>query len=265
MLLKRRILCAVLLGLFSGELVSCEKEQSNPALNEPDFQTPEYILPCDRSDPKIETCFQKTLNHLQPYLLKGIPELDLPPIEPLVIPELGMENGQGAVRVKALFSNITVFGAGNYTITKTRIDVRTYRLDLHLAFPKIELQGRYEVVGNVLLFPIQSHGDFWALFDNVLAIGRIQGAEEIRDGIRYLKVARMLVDFSLARAQFRVIDQLNGDNVIGKAMNQFLNQNANEIIEEMRPAASSSIAKHFKDFLGKAMNKIPLKVWLHDT
>lgn len=94
----------------------------------------------------------------------GIPDLDLPPIEPLIIPELGMENGQGAVRIKALFSNITVIGAGNYTISKTRIDIQTYRLDLHLAFPKIELEGRYEVVGNVLLFPIQSHGEFWALF-----------------------------------------------------------------------------------------------------
>lgn len=94
--------------------------------------------------------------------------MDLPPIEPLIIPELGMENGQGAVRVRALFSNITVIGAGNYSITKARIDVTTYRLDLHLAFPKIELQGRYEVVGNVLLFPIQSHGEFWALFGEFL-------------------------------------------------------------------------------------------------
>ncbi|XP_003690199.1 uncharacterized protein LOC100868510 [Apis florea] len=267
MLPQRRIMiCAVIFGLFSGELVSCDnKESKNVALNEPDFETPEYILPCSRSDPKIDVCFQNTLNHLQPYLLKGIPELDLPPIEPLIIPELGMENGQGAVRVRALFSNITVIGAGNYTLTKSRVDVKTYRLDIHLAFPKIELQGRYEVVGNVLLFPIQSHGEFWALFGDVQAIGRIQGAEEIRDGVRYLKVARMLVDFGLGRARFRVVDQLNGDNVIGQAMNQFLNQNAKEIIEEMRPAASASIAKHFKNFLGKALNKVPLKVWLRDT
>nr|XP_031842141.1 uncharacterized protein LOC116431201 [Nomia melanderi] len=259
-------------GLFSAllmlsiTLASCQKDSDgNPAVNEPYFETPEYIIPCSRSDPKIEACFQKTLNHLQPYLLKGIPELDLPPIEPLIIPELGMENGQGAVRIRALFSNITVIGAGNYSITKTRLDISSYRLDLHLAFPKIELEGHYEVVGNVLLFPIQSHGDFWALFGDVLAVARVQGIEEIRDGVRYLKVARMLVDFSLGRARFRVVDQLNGDNVIGQAMNQFLNQNAKEIIEEMRPAASASIAKHFKDFLGKALTKVPLKVWLSDT
>lgn len=78
-------------------------------------------------------------------------------------------------------------------------------------------------------------------------------------------LTRLLIDFSLGRARFRIIDELNGDNVIGQAMNQFLNQNAKEIIEEMRPAASSSIAKHFLSFLNTAFRKIPLKVWLRDV
>lgn len=88
----------------------------------------------------------------------------MPPIEPLVIPELKMENGQGPVRVRAYFTNITVLGAGNYTLSKVRVNISSYRLDLHLSFPKIELQGNYDINGNVLLFPIQSHGNFWALF-----------------------------------------------------------------------------------------------------
>ena len=96
--------------------------------------------------------------------MTGISDLNLPPIEPLNIPKLGMENGHGAVRVRALFSNITAYGPGNYTIGKVRVDLKTLRMDLHLAIPKIELQGKYEVAGQVLLFPIQSKGDFWALF-----------------------------------------------------------------------------------------------------
>lgn len=50
--------------------------------------------------------------------------------------------------------------------------------------------------------------------------------------------------------------------VSGEAMNQFLNNNAAEIIEEMRPAASQSIAKHFQAFINAAFTKIPLDVWL---
>ncbi|NP_001153496.1 uncharacterized protein LOC100301488 precursor [Nasonia vitripennis] len=271
--MKGRIQCTMLLLLVTyGYLVSAqvvitasEDPVTSPGDSEPDFKTPEYILPCARTDPAIDSCVQKAFNHLKPYLVEGIPELDLPPIEPLTIPELGMENGQGAVRIKALFTNITAFGPGNYSVNKVRSDLKNLRLDLHLTIPKIELQGRYEVAGNVLLFPIQSQGDFWAFFGDVAAIARVQGIEEKRDGIRYMKIARLLVDFSLGRARFRVVDQLNGNNVIGQAMNQFLNQNAKEIIEEMRPAASASIAKHFMSFLNTAFTKVPMKVWLHDT
>lgn len=90
--------------------------------------------------------------------------MQLPPIEPLTIPQLLMENGQGSVRVRALFSNITANGPGNYSINKVRVDLRTLRLDVYLSIPKMELRGQYEVAGNVLLFPIQSQGNFWALF-----------------------------------------------------------------------------------------------------
>ncbi|CAB0037349.1 unnamed protein product [Trichogramma brassicae] len=205
----------------------------------------EYVIPCSRADNKLDACIQRAFNHIRPYLVK--------------------ENGQGAVRVRALFSNITSFGAGNYSINKVRSDLRTLRFDLHLGIPKIELNGQYDINGNVLLFPIQSQGDFWAMFGDVHAIARVQGVEEKRNGVRYMKIGRLLIDFNLAKARFRINDKVNGNNVIGQAMNQFLNQNAKEIIEEMRPAASASIAKHFISFLNQAFTQMPMKVWLHDT
>lgn len=80
-----------------------------------------------------------------------------------------------------------------------------------------------------------------------------------------MRISRLLVDFNLARVRFRIMDHVNGNNVIGQAMNQFLNQNSKEIIEEMKPAASVSIAKHFKEFLNSAFSKLPIKIWMHDT
>lgn len=106
---------------------------------------------------------------------------------------------------------------------------------------------------------------FCYILGDVEGIARIQGVEEVRNGIRYLNIVRLLIDFNLGRVRFRIMDHLNGDNVIGQAMNQFLNQNAKEIIEEMRPAASASIAKYFKEFLNTAFGKLPMKIWMHDT
>ncbi|KAL7294599.1 protein takeout-like [Trichogramma pretiosum] len=263
--LQWTLLIVALVNLVNGQVVVQSPTASGPGSLEPEFETPEYVIPCSRADNKLDACIQRAFNHIRPYLVKGIPELSLPPIDPLVIPELKIENGQGAVRVRALFSNITSFGAGNYSINKVRSDLRTLRFDLHLGIPKIELNGQYDINGNVLLFPIQSQGDFWAMFGDVHAIARVQGVEEKRNGVRYMKIGRLLIDFNLAKARFRINDKVNGNNVIGQAMNQFLNQNAKEIIEEMRPAASASIAKHFISFLNQAFTQMPMKVWLHDT
>lgn len=80
----------------------------------------EYILPCSQSDPQLDNCIKNSFNHLRPYLSQGIPELGVPPVEPLFIDRLVMENSAGPVRVTAAFNNITVFGPSNYTITKIR-------------------------------------------------------------------------------------------------------------------------------------------------
>ncbi|XP_014245600.1 circadian clock-controlled protein-like [Cimex lectularius] len=226
--------------------------------------TPAFIKPCRKDDPDINGCLKHAFDHLRPYLSKGIPEIKLQSIEPLKIPKMTMDNGNGAVRVRAQFNNITVYGATNYTIIDVKGNVTSYKLDLTLGIPRIEVTGSYDVNGNVLLFPVRSRGDFWAMFSNITGVGKIYGKEVVKSGIKFMKTEKLLVDFKLARSRFRIRDHLNGNNVIGEAMNQFLNQNANEIIEEMKPAAAAAIGKHFKAFLNGAFLQVPIPVWLKE-
>lgn len=107
--------------------------------------------------------------------------------------------------------------------------------------------------------------DYFFFSGDVVALAKVQGIEEVRDGISYMRIARLLVDFNLGSAAFNVVDQLKINNVFGQAMNKFLNENSKEIIEEMKPAARSSIAKHFQSFLNTAFTKVPMKSWLLDN
>ncbi|XP_068629035.1 protein takeout-like [Battus philenor] len=230
--------------------------------NEKKLTLPDYLPSCNRSDPELDTCIKNSFNGLRPHLARGLVELDVPPVEPLLIDRLVMENSAGPVRVTAAFSNITVIGPSNYTVTKIRSDLKKMRIDMGLALPRIEVSGHYEVSGQVLLFPVRSQGDFWAAFMDVAAIAKIYGKEVEREGVKYMSIQRLLVDFKLKNSRFKVRDTVNHGSVIGEAMNQFLNNNAPEIIEEMRPAASVAIAKHFQTFLNAAFTKIPINHWL---
>lgn len=84
------------------------------------------MLPCSRSDPQINQCIKKSFNHLRPFLGVGLPELNVPSLEPLFVEQLSMDNDAGAVRIKALFSDILVKGSSNFTIKEVRSDVKVF-------------------------------------------------------------------------------------------------------------------------------------------
>lgn len=95
------------------------------------FYAAKYILPCSRSDPQINQCVKKSFNHLKPFLGKGLPEINVPALEPLIVEQMNMDNDAGAVRIKARFSEISAKGASNYTIREVRSDVKVQILIAH--------------------------------------------------------------------------------------------------------------------------------------
>lgn len=128
------------------------------------FLSASFIKKCSRTDPQLNACLKNSFNSLRPYLTRGIPELGVPSLEPLRIDLLQIENNAGNIRIKGLFTNIVNTGAGNFTIKEVRSDLNKLRLDLSLYIPHIQSRGRYEVLGQVLLLPIRSHGEFNAEF-----------------------------------------------------------------------------------------------------
>lgn len=82
-----------------------------------------FIQKCSRSDPQINACLRNSFNGLKPYLISGIPEIGLPPMEPLKIDALGIENNAGNIRIKGLFTNVINTGSSNFTIREVRSDI----------------------------------------------------------------------------------------------------------------------------------------------
>jgi Haemolymph juvenile hormone binding protein (JHBP) len=65
---------------------------------------------------------RNSFNGLKPYLLSGVKEINLPPMEPLKIDTLGIENNAGNIRIKGVFSNVVNAGASNFTVKEVRSD-----------------------------------------------------------------------------------------------------------------------------------------------
>lgn len=70
--------------------------------------TAPYIKVCSRNDPEINKCITNSIEQLRDKLTAGIPELDVPSIEPLLLDNLQLSRGPNSASLNANFTNIQV-------------------------------------------------------------------------------------------------------------------------------------------------------------
>lgn len=87
---------------------------------------------------------------------------------------------------------------------------------MRLTIPRVESRGKYEIIGNVLLLPVRSNGDFWAEFTDITAIIKVYGKEMTRDNDVFMHIDKLGLDFTVKNARFKVKDNVNSQNVLGK-------------------------------------------------
>lgn len=51
-----------------------------------------------------------------------------------------------------------------------KIIFKKLRIDLRITIPRVESRGKYDVIGNVLVLPVRSNGEFWAEFSTLLLV-----------------------------------------------------------------------------------------------
>lgn len=86
---------------------------------------------------------------------------------------------------------------------------------MRLTIPRVEARGKYEIVGNVLLLPVRSNGEFWAEFADITAVIKVYGKETKREDDVYMNIEKLGLDFTMKNARFKVKDNINSQNVLG--------------------------------------------------
>lgn len=102
-------------------------------------------------------CIRNSILSLRPYLNKGIPELDVPALNPLFVPEIKVNQDSG-IQVEAAFRNISIYGANNFRLRSVRSDPDSDKFRMKIWFPDLTMKGIYDIKGIMLMLPIRGHG-----------------------------------------------------------------------------------------------------------
>lgn len=105
---------------------------------------------------------------LRPKLSDGIPELLVPPCEPLTIAKINIKQNAGAIRMESEYSNVSVYGLTNFTLRSVRVDTTNNKFRINLWFPALKMTANYHIHGKVLLMSLAGNGPCTGNFSKLL-------------------------------------------------------------------------------------------------
>lgn len=109
---------------------------------------------------EYDKCVLQQLQALTPLLVKGVPSLKLPALDPLFLPSLTVDRNLESLKIKANMSQIRVYGATNYIVHDLKANPDDLTVSLKVRLPYIYVNGEYDVQGRLILLPLSGLGNF---------------------------------------------------------------------------------------------------------
>lgn len=221
---------------------------------------PEYLHVCHRDDPKLTECMKQSIETLRPYLARGIPELDIPAIEPIILGDLIVAESVPGQGISITAKDIKAYGPGNFRLKKLNVveygKVYTFELEL----PHLYVEGRYVVDGRILLLPVKGAGKFTGNFTQGFGNVRIKGDRKVINGTNHLSLAKLDIKIKVGDGKIKLENLFGGDRVLGEIINQTINQNFALLSHELIPLIEKALQRIFKRTGNKILERFPEEV-----
>ncbi|XP_035897184.1 uncharacterized protein LOC118505478 isoform X1 [Anopheles stephensi] len=250
---------------------------------------PYYMHRCERDAADVNDCLRYAANKLAGYIRRGIPEIGIVDVEPVVVDEISIALGSGPDGYRASFRNIEAYGVSNLSIVNVRSDIDSMQFQMTIEIPKIKATAQYQSSGVLLLIQASGAGEYWGEYEGVKAKTYFKATPyQGDDGQTYLTVDQTKMDFSVKEIKMGVENIANQNAIIREydgfvvdaidqvirflllspvclpdaAMNLFINTNAQELLKEMKPQLRTKLTEHLHSFLQQLFDRIPVEQWL---
>lgn len=182
----------------------------------------------------------------------GIPDMRIPPLEPLLIPSAVQDSGSA---FRAYFKNISLYGLTSFKLTNFDFDVDTNTANLGLVFDALRGLGDYRIQGMLLVLQLDGGGkidvtlskrrtDYVLVFnklfvDNVVIGAKLRGHRKEVKGKEYLVFDQNDFNVSVGGGKVYFADLFKGNPELTENTNKVINENVSVIIDELTPVIKS--------------------------
>nr|ATU82898.1 secreted Juvenile haemolymph binding protein-like protein [Pristhesancus plagipennis] len=201
---------------------------------------------------ELEICIVENMNLILPHLSTGWDRINLPKLDPLILPEkLTASYQDGNMTLDLLLKDTTIFGLADSQVQLVKVkSITEGKVELMCKTPTITALGSYISEGYMSFFPLHSDGQFNVTMSEVNSAWLIYVYVTTINGTEYLTVDHLGLDIMPLDVTVQAAQLLDGDNTLGASLNTYLNENAFELFKMVKP----KIMHYFQDIFQKVIN-----------
>jgi len=110
-------------------------------------------------DKKMADFLTAALLQLKQEMPAGIPDLNIPPMDPHAMPDVTKDFQNSISKVTFALKDVSATGLSAFDPRSVSVSADGGKVEINLAFPKIGFSGDYKMSGTILGFPISGAGD----------------------------------------------------------------------------------------------------------
>lgn len=206
---------------------------------------PDFIHVCKRNDPNIVPCVTESVESLKPYLQTGVPEYNIPSLEPLLLKNL-IATEKAGLRINT--KDIEAYGASDFTITDLKTDFDNLEFALEIKLPHLHIKGHYDISGRVLLLPIQGSGPITGNFTQCTGSVKIRaGTKQHSNGEHKVFIDDFIMKITVGKGTLNFENLFGGEKVLGDVINNAINSNFDAFLAEMQPLIEKALSDAFRE------------------
>ncbi|XP_011691468.1 PREDICTED: uncharacterized protein LOC105452224 isoform X2 [Wasmannia auropunctata] len=196
------------------------------------------VTTCKRDLVDYDACLKDALEEAWPRFVKGLPEFDFPPLDPLFYKNGKVVFNSGEMHAVAIFSNLSIIGLSKARFSNVRANFLddVFHFEMDTMVPIVFTEGIIKINGSINIFRIADEGhvvnDTWI-------------------------VEHFRINPSLSKFKF----DFNSFNEENKELNKIVINFANEfwpvLARVMLPSISILMDPWFTDYANLFFSKVP--------
>lgn len=225
------------------------------ALVAADYQLPATVKTCKRDSEDFASCLRLAIQEAWPTFIQGLPEFDIPLLDPYYIESHTTEYGNSQINGKVTGSDVRTYGLAKarFLSVKPEMTDDFFRLEIDLELPKILIDGNYDAYGAMDTLKIGGKGFFNISMEDVRCNWDITGhVVNDRWVVEHFKlmptIGHMKIWFS---------DLFNGNEQLNRAALIFINEYWPLIFRGMLPRMMELWDEYLTEFTNRFFSKVP--------